>query len=83
MGIVRYSTGERRPAKFGSCRLYSGAKMRKKKLKLATDLPTITRLTDADVERLDREAAEWRAAIDAQTATLERLDEVDLRIRLD
>jgi hypothetical protein len=52
------------------------------KPKLATDLPRPAVLTDADLERLDKEATEFRAAVDAGTASLERLTAKDLRIRL-
>jgi hypothetical protein len=52
------------------------------KPKLATELPRPATLTDADLDRLDKEATEFRAAVEAGTASLEKLTAKDLRIRL-
>lgn len=47
------------------------------KPKLATDLPQPAALTDADLERLDKEATECRAAVETDTASPEKLTAED------
>ncbi len=51
-------------------------------IKVAKDLPPPPELTQQDLERIDAEASQWRAAVEEATANLERLSAEDLRIRL-
>ena len=53
-----------------------------RKPKLATRLPRPPRLSDLELEQLDTEASAWQAAVSSGTASLERLTEQELRIRL-
>lgn len=56
--------------------------MADQKPKLATELPPPPPLTDADMEQIDKEARKLVEAVDAHTASLDRLNDADLRIRL-
>lgn len=50
------------------------------KVKFAADLPVPKKLTRADLARLDREATEWREAVEKGTRSLERLTGADLAV---
>lgn len=51
-------------------------------IKLATGLPQPPALSPQDLQRIDKEASAWLAAVDQGTASLEKLTAEDLRIRL-
>jgi len=54
-----------------------------KPIKLAKNLPPPPELTVQDLQQIDAEATALRAAVNRDTASLERLTAEDLHIRLD
>lgn len=51
-------------------------------IKVAANLPPPPKLTAQDLRQIDAEATALRAAVNRDTASLERLTAEDLRIRL-
>lgn len=56
--------------------------MPEQKTKLASNLPEPPKLTERDLVELDKESTALVAAVETHTASLEKLDDSDLRIRL-